>query len=90
MTSFHLSFPHSCIPAGLLHTLPQRVTAFSVCPLPVPLPGSAGAVAAVAAATAAGTVEVVTVQQGALLPLHLSVGASLAVHLAPVQVIVEL
>lgn len=39
---------------GLLHTLPQRVAAFSACPAPVPLPATQGAVAPVAAATAAG------------------------------------
>ncbi|KAL4422261.1 hypothetical protein ABPG75_008458 [Micractinium tetrahymenae] len=70
---------------GLLHMLPQRVTSFCACPLPVPLPGVAGAVTAVAAATAAGTIEIAAVQQGALLPLHLSISASLAAHPGPVQ-----
>jgi hypothetical protein len=70
---------------GLLHTLPQRVTAFSASPAPVPLPGAHGAVAPVAAATAAGTIEVLAVQQGALLPLQLGPSASLAAHPGPVQ-----
>ncbi|KAL4425017.1 hypothetical protein ABPG77_001795 [Micractinium sp. CCAP 211/92] len=70
---------------GLLHTLPQRVTLFCACPLPVPLPGASGAVTAVAAATAAGTIEILAVQQGPLLPLHLSASASLAAHSGPVQ-----
>ncbi len=43
--------------AGLLHTLPQRVTAFSASPTPVPLPAAHGAVAPVAAATAAGVLD---------------------------------
>lgn len=50
------------------------------------LPGASGAVTAVAVATAAGTIELAAVQQGALLPLHLSVSASLAAHPGPVQV----
>lgn len=41
-------------PAGLMHTLPQRATAFSASPAPVPLPGAHGAVTPLAAATAAG------------------------------------
>jgi hypothetical protein len=73
---------------GLLHTLPHRITTFSVCPAPVALPGAAGgaAIAAVAAATAAGSIEIVVVQQGALLPLHLSISASLAAHSSAIQV----
>ncbi|KAI3424707.1 hypothetical protein D9Q98_008096 [Chlorella vulgaris] len=72
---------------GLLHTLPHRITTFSVCPAPVALPGTAGgaAIAAVAAATAAGSIEIVAVQQGALLPLHLSISASLAAHSSAIQ-----
>ena len=61
------------------------MTAFSVGPVPVPLPGAAGAVVPIAAATAAGTIELAAVQQGALLPLHLAPSASLAAHPAPVQ-----
>ncbi len=52
----------------------------------MPLPGASGAVTAVAAATAAGTIEILAVQQGPLLPLHLSASASLAAHSGSVQV----
>lgn len=70
---------------GLLHTLPQRVTAFSASPAPVALPATPGVVAPVAAATASGTIELLAVQQGALLPLQLGPTASLAAHPGPVQ-----
>lgn len=55
-------------------------------PVPVPLPGATGAVAPIAAATAAGSIQLATAQQGALLPLHLSVSASMAAHQSPVLV----
>jgi hypothetical protein len=70
---------------GQLHTLPGRLTAFAACPAPVTLPGAAGAVVALAAGTATGSLHVATVQQGALLPLHATLGASLAAHPAAVQ-----
>lgn len=73
-------------PAGLLHSLPQRVTSFCVGPAPVALPGAAGAVVPLAAATASGSLELAVVQQGGLLPLHLGLSASLAAHPGPVQV----
>jgi hypothetical protein len=73
---------------GLLRTLPQRVTSFCACPVPVALPGTAagGTVTVVAAGTAAGSIELAAVQQGALLPLHMGINTSLAAHPSPVLV----
>lgn len=79
------SRPPCLTPAGLLHSLPQRATSFCAGAGPVPLPGTAGAVSPIAVATAAGTIELAAVQQGSLLPLHLSLSASLAAHTGPVQ-----
>ena len=78
-------------PAGLLPTLPQRVTALSASPLPVALPGAVSAgggclTTAVAMGTASGGIEVAAVQQGALLPLQASISASLAAHPSAVKV----
>ncbi len=76
---------------GLLQTLPHSVTTFSVCPVAVgvgmlgmpggPPSASSGrggdAVAVLAAVTAAGNVEFVTLQRGAVSPLMGTVSVSL-------------
>lgn len=72
----------TCPPAGLLQNLSHGVTNFSVCAAPVLLPASGPqqqpqVVAALAAATAGGSIELVTVQQGALAPLQATVTASI-------------
>lgn len=60
---------------GLLHMLSGRVTALSVCSAPVVLPGGNEVVAALAAGTSVGTIEVVPVQQGNLMPLDASISS---------------
>ena len=75
---------------GLLHTLPHSVTTFSVCPVPVGAgwagdlnqpSGQSGeggdAVAVLAAVTSAGSVELITLQRGALTPLSSTISVSL-------------
>ena len=78
---------------GLLQMLPHSVTTFSVCPVAVgvgmlgmpggPPSASSGwggdAVAVLAAVTAAGNVEFVTLQRGAVCPLMGTVSVSLGV-----------
>jgi hypothetical protein len=81
--------------AGLLHTLPHRVTTFAVCPVPVGVGtvsstnqpssksgGGADCVAVIAAVTAAGNVELVTLQRGPLTPLSATISVSLSVGCA--------
>ena len=72
---------------GLLHTLPHTVTTFSACPAPVSVASAVGvhgdpnlAVGILAAVTAGGNVELVTLQQGLVTPLHPHVSLSLGMH----------
>ena len=77
---------------GALHSLSHQITAISAFPgileLPThsststPKPSATTGVCAVG--TAGGTLELVTIQHGRLLPLHLSTASSLHLHPAPV------